>query len=244
MAITLPRVEQLKLFQKDFRIKFKNLDLLNNALTHCSFNRLDSSAPDNERLELLGDAVLKLVISEYLFHLFPHQDEGFLTKTRAVLVSDSMLAEIGARHKLGGYLLLSRNEESNGGRVRKSNLADSMEAIFAAYYLDSGLDRARELILRVYDPILTEEIGLSDFQDYKSVLQEKVQALGWKLPEYRVIQENGPEHEKIFTSQVTVGKGLKKYKKSGQGKTKKESEQRAARNLLELLASELLMERV
>lgn len=244
MVLTITRVEQLKGFQKSFQVKFKNLEILSNALTHCSFSRTDTSAPDNERLEFLGDAVLKLIISEYLYLLFPHKDEGFLTKIRAVLVSDSILAQIAAQHSLGDYLLLSHNEENNGGRVRKSNLANGLEAVIAAYYLDSGLERARELILRVYQPILNEEIGLSDYQDYKSVLQEKVQALGWKLPEYRVIQETGPEHDKIFTSQVVIGKALKKYKKSGQGKTKKESEQRAAQNLLELLASELIMERV
>ena len=238
MALTLTRVDRLKDFQKTFQIDFKNIDLLNTALTHCSYTKAGQDVADNERLEFLGDAVLKLVMSEYLFERFPEQDEGFLTKIRAVLVSDSLLAEIGARYRLGEYLLLSRNEERNGGRARKSNLADCVEAVIAAYYLDSGLNRAREFILRIYAPVLTGELEHADYQDYKSVLQEKIQALGWKLPEYHVIQESGPEHDKTFTTQVRVGKGLKKYRKSGQGRTKKESEQRAAQNLLKLLELE------
>ena len=240
MALTLTRVDKLKDFQKAFQIEFKNLGLLNTALTHCSYAKTGQDPADNERLEFLGDAVLKLVISEYLFARFPEKDEGFLTKIRAVLVSDSLLADIGARSGLGEYLLLSRNEERNGGRARKSNLANSVEAVIAAYYLDSGLDRAREFLLRIYEPLLAGEIEQAGDQDYKSVLQEKIQALGWKLPEYHVIQERGPEHDKTFTTQVCVGKGLKKYRKSGQGRTKKESEQHAAHSLLKLLELESL----
>ncbi|GBR72311.1 ribonuclease III [Candidatus Termititenax spirochaetophilus] len=238
MPLTLTRVEQLKDFQETFQIEFKNIELLDQALTHCSCPSADIAAADNERLEFLGDAVLKLVVSEHLFQTFPDRDEGFLTKVRAVLVSDSMLAEIGGRYTLGKYLLMSRNEEGNGGALRKSNLADGMEAVFAAYYLDSGLESVRELIIRIYQPIFAEEFEIGDYQDYKSVLQEKVQAVGWKLPEYHVIQEAGPEHNKLFTSQVRVGKGIKKYREAGQGRTKKESEQRAAQKLLELLEAE------
>ncbi|MDR1997671.1 MAG: ribonuclease III [Candidatus Margulisbacteria bacterium] len=248
MALTVARLKQLQKLQKILQINFQDLELLNCALTHCSYDDAAAQAgaqeQDNERLEFLGDAVLKLVVSEYLFQQFPARDEGSLTKIRAVLVSDSMLADIGAQYTLGQYLRLSRNEENNGGRARRSNLANGMEALFAAYYLDSGLDCARELILRLLQPVFAQEIELSGYQDYKSVLQEKLQALGWKLPEYRVIQEAGPEHEKVFTSQVTAGKSLKKYKQSGQGRTKKESEQRAARNLLELLAGESATESV
>lgn len=238
MALTLTRVDVLKDFQKVFQIDFQNLELLDAALTHCSYAKTGADIADNERLEFLGDAVLKLVISEYLFKRFPGQDEGFLTKIRAVLVSDSVLADIGARYELGEYLLLSRNEERNGGRARKSNLANCVEAVIAAYYLDSGLECARDFILRLYEPFISGDLEHADYQDYKSVLQEKIQALGWKLPEYHVIQETGPEHEKTFTTQVRVGKGLRKYRNSGQGKTKKESEQRAAQNLLKLLESE------
>ncbi|MDR1323601.1 MAG: ribonuclease III [Candidatus Margulisbacteria bacterium] len=234
MALTVKRVQQLQKLQKILQVNFNNLELLNVALTHCS-------CPDdvnNERLEFLGDAVLKIVISEYLFKTFADQDEGFLTKVRAVLVSDSVLAEIGARYALGDYLLMSRNEAATGGALRKSNLADSLEALFAACYLDGGLVCASEFILRIFQPIFAEEIGLADFQDYKSVLQEKVQALGWKLPEYRVIQEAGPEHDKVFTSEVLVaGPGvlarLRPYAAQGQNKTKKGSEQQAAKNLLQ-----------
>ncbi|MDR2428733.1 MAG: ribonuclease III [Candidatus Margulisbacteria bacterium] len=233
MPLTIDRVQQLKACQKALQIEFQNLELLDRALTHCS-----QAAANNERLEFLGDAVLKIVISEYLFEAFPEKDEGFLTKVRAVLVSDSVLAEIAARYALGDYLLMSRNEAANGGALRKSNLADSLEALFAAYYLDGGLARASEFILKIYQPIFAEEMELAEFQDYKSVLQEKVQALGWKLPEYRVIQERGPEHDKVFTSEVLVaGHGvlakLRPYAAQGRNKTKKGSEQQAAKNLLQ-----------
>ena len=238
MVLTLTRVDQLKDFQQAFHIEFKNIELLDQALTHCSYARTAKNLQDNERLEFLGDAVLKLVVSAYLFERFPGQDEGSLTKIRAVLVSDSMLADIGASYSLGTYLRMSRNEENNGGAKRRSNIANIMEALFAAYFLDSGLAKAREFILRLYQPIFAEEIELTDYQDYKSVLQEKIQSLGWKLPEYHVIQEAGPEHNKTFTTQVRVGKGLKKYRNLGQGHTKKESEQRAAQNLLKLLELE------
>ena len=233
MPLTISRVNQLKTFQQAFQVEFQDLELLNLALTHCSY------APrNNERLEFLGDAVLKVVISEYLFQTFPAQDEGFLTKVRAMLVSDSMLAEIGARFEIGKYLLFSRNEAGNGGAARKSNLADAMEALFAAYYLDKGLASAQQFILRVFQPIFAEEIDLADYQDYKSVLQERVQALGWKLPEYHVIQEFGPEHNKVFTSEVSVNKpGLlakfRPYTARGDSKTKKGAEQQAAKNLLQ-----------
>jgi ribonuclease-3 len=244
----MPRLKQLQKLQEIFAVSFQDLELLNNALTHCSYDNANLQAgareQDNERLEFLGDAVLKLVISEHLFKTYPGRDEGALTKMRAVLVSDSMLADIGAKYRIGEYLLLSRNEENNGGRARRSSIANSMEALFAAYFLDSGLAAARGLILKLFAPVFTQEAALGDYQDYKSVLQEKLQALSWKLPEYRVIQETGPEHEKIFISQVTAGKGLKKYRQSGQGRTKKESEQRAAQNLLELLAEELVTESV
>ncbi|GBR76839.1 ribonuclease III [Candidatus Termititenax persephonae] len=243
MPLTLARVQQLKDLQKALQIEFQNLELLDLALTHCSY-----SARNNERLEFLGDAVLKIVISEYLFQTFPDQDEGSLTKIRAVLVSDSMLAEIGARFAIGRYLLMSRNESGNGGAVRKSNLADSLEALLAACYLDGGLAGARQLILRIFQPIFAEEIELADYQDYKSILQERVQALGWKLPEYRVIQESGPEHNKVFTSEVSVSRPgllakLRPYAAQGGSKTKKGAEQQAAKNLLQAANFRGILER-
>jgi ribonuclease-3 len=237
MALALSRINQLKEFSEKFTLNFKNLELLNQALTHCSYaveNR-HLNFFNNERLEFLGDAVLKLVVSTYLYKNFSNKDEGFLTKIRSRVISDSNLAEVAGQNHLGKYLLLSRNEQQNGGRERKSNLANALEALFGAAFLDSGVEQAKKVILNFMGPTLAEYSASNDLHDYKSQLQEQVQALGWKLPEYRVIQELGPEHNKVFRIQVKIGKNLKKIKEEGSGRTKKEAEQNAAAKILQVL---------
>jgi ribonuclease-3 len=238
MAITVSRVQELKNFSRILQYTFQSLDLLNTALTHSSAVR-DAKAQDqdNERLEFLGDAVLKIVISEYLYKRFSDQDEGYLTKLRATLISDATLAELASVFNLGKFLVLSKNEKQSGGTTKKSIVANALEAIFGACYLDGGLTVARDIILRLYEPLLSAG-DIAEPHDFKSLLQEKVQGLGWKLPEYRVIQERGPEHEKVFTIQVKVGKGLKNYKQDGNGRTKKEAEQQAAEKLLQILTAQ------
>lgn len=237
MAITVSRVQEIKSFFGVLNYKFQKIDLLNTALTHSSALHDLPQEQDNERLEFLGDAVLKLVISEYLFKRFAGQDEGYLTKLRAALISDATLAERANALNLGKYLLLSRNEKQNGGKTKKSILANALEAVIGACYLDGGLSVARGVILDIYRPLL-DSVNIVNSSDFKSDLQEKIQSLGWKLPEYRVIQERGPEHDKVFTIQVKVGKGLRHYKQEGSGRTKKEAEQQAAKKLLQNLAEQ------
>lgn len=234
MVLSVQRLQTLHEMEKYLGVSFTNIELLNNALTHRSFARenKNNTLPDNERLEFLGDAILKLIVSEYLFKTYPQQNEGYLTKLRSLIVSDTMLAEISKIHKLGNFLQMSKNEFTNGGAMRKSNIANLLEALFGAVFLDQGLDKARELVLKLLQPLFAQAEAMIKVTDYKSLLQEQVQALGWKLPEYRVIQELGPEHDKTFMVQVRVGKGLKKYKEEGSGRTKKEAEQMAAEKLL------------
>ena len=234
MVLSVQRLEQLQAFEQYLGIKFQNIEYLNNALTHRSFARenRNNTLPDNERLEFLGDAILKLVFSEALFKSYPDQNEGHLTKLRSLIVSDTMLAEIAKNHNLGNYLQMSKNEQINGGATRKSNIANLLEALFAAVFMDLGLDKAREIILKLLQPLFAQAEAMIKVTDYKSLLQEHVQALGWKLPEYRVIQELGPEHDKTFLVQVKVGRGFKQPKAEGSGRTKKEAEQMAAEKLL------------
>lgn len=237
--LSVARLNQLKEFEQLLGYVFQDRDLLNQALTHKSYSKevRNGSPLDNERLEFLGDAVLKIVVSTYLYNKFPEQHEGYLTKMRASVISDATLAEVGNKQNLGKYMLLSNNEIANGGAQRKSNVANAMEGLFGACYLDGGLKQAERIVLGFMEPVIKEVTTSDQNYDYKSLLQEQVQGLGWKLPEYRVIQENGPEHDKIFKIQVRVGKGLKKFKEEGLGHTKKEAEQQSAKKVLELFAN-------
>lgn len=237
MVITVQRLKLLHTLEQYLGVTFNNIEMLNNALMHRSFARenKNNTLPDNERLEFLGDAILKLVVSEYLFKTYPQENEGYLTKLRSLIVSDTMLAEISKVHSLGNYLQMSKNEFSNGGATRKSNTANLLEALFGAVFIDLGLDKARELVVKLLQPLFAQAEAMVKVTDYKSLLQEHVQALGWKLPEYRVIQELGPEHDKTFMIQVSVSKGFKKFKQEGSGRTKKEAEQMAAEKLQKLI---------
>ena len=234
MALSVQRLQSLRELEKYLGVTFNNIEYLNNAMTHRSYARENkgNTLPDNERLEFLGYAILKLVVSEYLFKMYPQENEGYLTKLRSLIVSDTMLAEISKTHKLGLFLQMSKNESANGGGARKSNIANLLEALFGAVYLDSGLDIAKDVVLKLLQPLFAQAEAMVMVTDYKSLLQEHVQALGWKLPEYRVIQELGPEHDKTFIIQVKVGKGFKSHKEDGSGRTKKEAEQMAAEKLL------------
>ncbi|MFC1517069.1 ribonuclease III [Candidatus Margulisiibacteriota bacterium] len=235
MRLSEERIEQLKKAENEINIHFNNQNLLNIALTHKSYvhEQKEKDLTHNERLEFFGDAVLKLVVSEVLLSQYPDRDEGELTKIRAALVSDTSLANFAKKRGVGNYLLMSSNERKTGGVKRKSNLANAMEAILGALYLDEGLDKVRPLILEFVKPELTRHDEGNLLKDYKSALQELVQQEGWSLPEYKVIKEEGPDHRKVFRVQVKVGKGLRKYKSEGAGKTKKEAEQRAARQILQ-----------
>ncbi len=222
----------ISMLEKQIQIKFKNKAYLKKAMTHKSYaneNRHKKAKP-NERLEFLGDAVLNLVISEYIFKRYLDYPEGELAKTRAVVVSAPTLARISKDINLGQYLLLGKGEEMTGGRERDSILADVFEALLGAIYLDQGLEVAREFIhLYLIDEILSVERG-EYIQDYKTLLQEEIQKRSNTRPVYQVASEEGTDHNKKFSIEVEyegeiIGKGT--------GKSKKEAQQRAAADALQ-----------
>jgi ribonuclease-3 len=213
--------------------RFKDRGLLEHALTHTSRAAEDASGgvADNESLEFLGDAVLGLVVADLLFHAYPTSDEGQKSKIKASVVSTQALARRAEEMQLGAHLLLGRGEEKTGGRFKQALLADAYEALIAAIYLDGGLPAAAAFLERELSDAIEEGAGQTVVgQDYKSALQERVQALGHPLPEYRVAAESGPDHRKVFTIDVVVaGEVLG----SATGKAKKAAEQEAARLALD-----------
>jgi ribonuclease-3 len=215
--------------QKAIGYRFRDRGLLEHAMTHTSRANEDVTGGviDNESLEFLGDAVLGFVIADMLFREFPEWDEGEKSKTKASMVSTFALAKQAERLHLGDHLLLGRGEEKTGGRRKQALLADTYEALIAAIYLDGGIDAARAFITREFTPLvdLARRHGVSG-QDYKSGLQELVQARSQPLPEYRLVGTFGPDHEKRFEVEVLVG-GESLARASGP--SKKEAEQEAAR---------------
>jgi ribonuclease-3 len=203
------------------------LDLLERALTHRSYAYENGGLPTNERLEFLGDSVLGVVITTALFHNHPDLPEGQLAKLRASVVNMRALADVARRlgpEGLGPYLLLGKGEETTGGRDKASILADTLEALLGAIYLQYGLDTAAIVIHRLFDPLMAESAGRGAALDWKTSLQELTAALSLGVPEYR-IDEAGPDHAKTFTAWVVVAG--QRY--GGQeGRSKKEAEQRAA----------------
>lgn len=222
--------------------RFANPELLRRALTHSSLaNESHPGADpkhDNEQLEFLGDSILGFLISEALVQRFPQSREGELSRQKAHLVSAAHLHGVARRLDLGAYLELGRSEEMSGGRAKKTLLVDGLEAVIAAIYLDGGCDAARRFIFdHVLDaPITTDEDAGTDIQpaitNFKSALQELAQAKKLPQPRYSMIREKGPEHSKIFTVEVRVGK---EWSGQAEGRTKKIAAQRAARGVYEKL---------
>ena len=212
---------------------FSNLDLLREALRHSSYvnEQPDDELRDNERLEFLGDAVLNLAIGHLLMQSFPQMREGDLSRIRANMVNETQLAEIARSIDLGSYLLLGKGEVQNNGRDKSSLLANAFEAVMAAVYLDNGLDAAVNVIQHHFKDLVASAPTAAIGQDYKSRLQEAVQSTIREIPQYRVIDESGPDHDKVFTVSMSVGK----IETQGTGKSKKSAEQDAARCGLELL---------
>lgn len=225
--------DQLEEFQVKHQVRFLNPALLQQAFTHSSYAN-EHQLVSNERLEFLGDAVLEIAVSEFLYENFPHESEGFLTKKRAKNVCEPALCLIANKMNLGAMMLLGKGEEESGGREKCSTLSDAFEALLGAIYLDRGYSG----IFDVLDPYLFTQLLDDDFevdQDFKSNLQEFVQADSKEAIEYRVIEEVGPPHNKTFTCAVYMGP-LKMG--VGTGRTKKEAEQNAAKSALEKLAKE------
>jgi ribonuclease-3 len=216
--------------------RFRDRGLLEHALTHRSRAAEDVSGgvSDNESLEFLGDAVLGLVTADILFRQYPQYNEGQKSKIKAAVVSAQSLARRAEHIRLGDHLLLGRGEEKTGGRFKHALLADAYEALIAAVYLDGGLPAAAAFLEREFTDAIVEGAGQSVVgADYKSALQERLQALGRPLPEYRVAGQAGPDHRKIFTIEVVVaGEVLG----SASGRAKKEAEQEAARGALQQMA--------
>lgn len=222
-------------FEQALGYKFRDRDLLARALTHKSYanERRETSSSHNERLEFLGDTVLGFVIGELIYRSFPNLQEGALSKIKAHLVSAATLASKGRDLGIGRYLRMGAGEARSGGAEKLSLLADGFEAIIAAVYLDGGLPAAEAFLRRVFGPDVTGiDIGDLSFQDYKTALQETAQALGLPLPEYRIVDEYGPDHEKIFVIQVFWDGEAFAY---GRGSSKREAQRKAAKEALKRL---------
>jgi ribonuclease III len=218
--------------------RFKDLGLLEHALTHRSKAHEDASGGvfDNESMEFLGDAVLGFVIADLLFREFPTHDEGHKSKIKASIVSTLSLARLAEAMDLGRFVLLGRGEEKTGGRRKQAILADSYEALIAAIYLDGGIDAARGFIARQFGPLIAEARASGSeaafTEDWKSALQEAAQAQGLGLPEYLMAGEEGPAHRRMFVVDVKVnGETLAR----GEGRSKKAAEQVAAQRALSAL---------
>lgn len=216
--------DRLKELEQKIGYKFRDFSLLERAMMHSSYTN-ERSLPKyqcNERLEFLGDAVLELVSSEFLFKGSPKMPEGELTKTRASMVCEPSLALCATDIDLGSYLLLGKGEEATGGRMRDSVTSDAMEALIGAVYLDGGFTSAKEFIHRF---VLTDLEDKKLFYDSKTILQEMVQAEKLGTITYRLVKAEGPDHNKSFHTEVLIGN---KVSGKGVGRTKKASEQQAA----------------
>jgi ribonuclease III len=220
--------------QQKLGIVFKDRALLELALIHSSYiNENPGLAPaSNERLEFLGDAVLGLVTAEKLYQDFPESDEGELTRLRSALVRRETLAQIAGLINLGDYLYLGVGEEAGGGRKKPANLARALESLIAAIYLDGGLELAREFISKLFGPEIWEQAQEGAGTDYKSKLQEIMQAQQQVTPDYQLIKATGPDHAREFTIEVKAGDT---FLGKGTGKSKKAAEMDAARVALENL---------
>lgn len=221
-------IEQL---EKRIGYSFKDSALIKNAVTHSSYvKEHDKREKSNERLEFLGDAFFDAIIGEELYKSFPDKEEGFLSRTRATLVCEKSLAKEAKRLGVGEYLLLGNGETHNGGRDRESILADTMEAILGAVYLDGGFDAVKRVVLSVFGHAIEDvKHGKYVVVDHKTALQEKLQSHGATRIKYNMLEETGPDHDKTFLVQLEVN-GIPMTK--GKGKSKKQAEQHAAEAML------------
>lgn len=225
----------IKKLESILNIKFQNTELLHIAITHSSYAYGRKNVFFNERMEFLGDSVLQLCISEYLFSNYIDKPEGELTKLRSLIVCEDSLYEVSKRWNIGRYILMSKGEELTGGRQRKSILADCVEAIIAAVYLDKGLEVSREFILNNFNEIIVKAVGHKIILDFKTTLQETVQQNKNDIIQYNLLKFEGPPHHREFFTEVLingVAKGV------GNGYSKKEAEQNAAKSALCKLGEE------
>ncbi len=218
------------LLEERIGYKFKDISLLENAMTHSSYaNEKHNSRECNERLEFLGDSVLGVITAEYFYHNLNHLPEGEMTKKRAACACEKSLFSFAKEIDLGAYLLLGKGEERTGGRKRASVLADAFEALIAAIYLDGGLDEARRFVLDFVKKAADQQMK---FRDYKTELQEIIQKNPLEHLSYVLVGESGPDHDKRFEVEVNLNSNVVGY---GVGRSKKLAEQQAAKQALELM---------
>ena len=232
-ALSAARTKQLNRLQSSLRVRMKDLVLLDRALTHRSFsNECGKTCVDNERLEYLGDSVLALVVNEYLFKRFADYLEGDLAKIKSTVVSESVLYQVAKDLSLGEYLLLGKGEDHSGGRTRPSILANTVEAVIGALYLDSGLKKSKECVLSLLKKHIEQINRMEYMRDPKTALQEYVQKKYKEKPVYDVVDEKGPDHQKEFTVRLLVcGREIL----CGKGSSKRRAEMDAASSALGLI---------
>lgn len=224
-------IKNVEILQKHIKYDFNDKKILNEALTHSSYSNeyKKSRNRNNERLEFLGDSILGLIISTHLFNLKKDLPEGELTKIRAAIVCERSLKEVAKKIQLGDFLMLGKGEETTGGRKRDSILADAVEALIAAIYIDSDFKNASDFVLEFMDDIIGEAIEGKIMRDYKTQLQEIIQRYSKEPIVYKLTDQMGPDHDKVFKMQVSLGD---KVIGSGSGKSKKEAEQQSAKDAL------------
>lgn len=225
-------MNRLTSLEKNLGLKFKKRLWLTRALTHRSYlnEAKEKGLESNERLEFLGDSILSFVVSDLLYQQYPQYPEGTLTNIRSNLVNTKTLAQQAKKLKIGDYLFLSKGEEESEGKTNRSLLADAFEAVIGAIYLDQGYEKVKKFIIGRSQPLLEKIIISGRFKDYKSLLQEKLQAKKKLSPIYKTLEEKGPDHNKTFTVGVF---DEKKMLATGEGKSKQTAESEAARLALE-----------
>lgn len=222
----------LSILEEKLGYKFRNIKFLETGVTHSSFsNETKEHVPYNERQEFLGDAVLSIIVSDYIFENYTKLPEGELTKLRASLVCEKSLCGFSNELELGSFLRLGHGEELMGGRERPSILADAFEAVLAAVYLDGGIEPATEIVLR-FIKVALEHVENAPFKDYKTLLQEIIQKNPEERLSYVLVGESGPDHDKRFEVDVMLNSNVIGH---GIGKSKKSAEQHAAKEALELM---------
>ncbi len=222
----------MKDLQQIIGYQFKQEKYLTIALTHSSYaNEVKKNIPSNERQEFLGDAVLSIIVSDYLFRHYSHLPEGELTKLRASLVCEKALCQFAGMIGLGGCLMLGKGEENTGGRERPSILADAFEALIAAIYLDGGMEPAARFVMGFVKDVI-EDHGKVTFQDYKTMLQEIIQQNPEEHVSYALVDQTGPDHDKRFVVEVRLNSNVIGR---GEGRSKKNAEQMAAKEALALM---------
>lgn len=219
----------LQYFENEIEYKFKDIALIKTAFTHTSYaheNKIES----NEKLEFLGDAILEFTVSNYLYKNYSNLKEGEMTKVRATVVCEKSLHKIAEKYHFDKLLYLGKSEKLSGGNHKPAILADSVEAVIAAIYIDAGLEQAEKFIIENLKDSIEEASKNVGKKDYKTVLQEELQKKGSVKIEYKIVKEEGPDHDKKFVAEVSCDN---KYLATGKGSTKKEAEMQAARQALE-----------